>query len=131
MKRRAFLKLAAGTAALPLFSIGAAANGPSGARKIRLGLIGCGGRMGLSTGYGILNSMCGPDEEIVCLAEPDPSHWDKVRAVVKAHQPQTDTSKIRAYYDYREMLEKEAKNLDAVAIATASRFFASFSSISR
>ena len=118
MKRRAFLKLAAGTAALPLFSIGAAANGPGGARKIRLGLIGCGGRMGLSTGYGILNSMCGPDEEIVCLAEPDPSHWDKVRAVVKAHQPQTDTSKIRAYYDYREMLEKEAKNLDAVAIAT-------------
>ena len=52
------------------------------------------------------------------MAEPDPSHWDKVRAVVKAHQPQTDTSKIRAYYDYREMIEKEAKNLDAVAIAT-------------
>ncbi len=45
-------------------------------------------------------------------------HWNAVRAVVKAHQPQTDTSKIRAYPDYREMIAKEAKNLDAVAIAT-------------
>ena len=122
MKRRAFIRLAAGASALPLFNIGCVGFGQGRARqiasgaKIRLGLIGCGGRMGLSTRYGILNGMC--EEEIVCIAEPDPSRWDKVRAVVKAHQPQTDVSKIRAYRDYHEMLEKEGARLDAVAIAT-------------
>ena len=103
MQRRTFLKLAAGTAAAPLFNIRAAEGGE---RKIRIGLIGCGGRMGSSTRYGILNGMCGPNEEIVCMAEPDPARWNGPRNVVKAHQPQTDVSKIRAYYDYREMLEK-------------------------
>ena len=118
MKRRSFIRLAAGASALPLFNIGnpAFAGTVAAGRKIRLGLIGCGGRMGLSTRYGILNGMC--EEEIVCIAEPDPSRWEKVRAVVKAHQPQTDVTKIRAFYDYREMLEKMAGELDAVAIAT-------------
>ena len=73
--------------------------------------------MGLSTRYGILNGFC-DDCEIVCMAEPDPSRWDKIRAVVKAHQPATDVSKIATFYDYREMLEKLGGSLDAVAIAT-------------
>ena len=73
MLRRDLLKGAAGSAAIPLFSIGQQV---AARKKIRLGLIGCGGRMGLGIGYGILNSMCGPDEEIVCMAEPDPSHWN-------------------------------------------------------
>ena len=115
MKRRNFLKAAAGSAVIPLFSIGAQT---SGKKKIRLGLIGCGGRMGLSTRYGILNKMCGPDEEIVCMAEPDPSRWNGIRKVVKHHQPTTDSSKIRAFYDYREMLDKMGSEIDAVAIAT-------------
>jgi len=120
MHRRSFLKLSAGAAALPLFSIGGPAAKAVTDRKIRLGLIGCGGRMGLSTRYGILNGFC-DDCEIVCMAEPDPSRWDKIRAVVKAHQPATDVSKIATFYDYREMLEKLGGSLDAVAIATPSR----------
>ena len=122
MQRRSFLKFSAAAAAAPLFTIGGtAATGGSRScatdRKIRLGLIGCGGRMGLSTRYGILNGFC-DDCEIVCMAEPDPSRWDKIRAVVKAHQPATDVSKIVTFYDYREMLEKFGGSLDAVAIAT-------------
>ena len=107
---------------LPVFNIGCAGFGMSRARriaageKIRLGLIGCGGRMGLNVKYGILNNLC--DEEIVCLCDPDPSHWDMVRRVVKAHQPQTDVTRIAAYYDYRQMLEKEGSRIDAVVIAT-------------
>jgi predicted dehydrogenase len=115
MRRREFLKVTAGSAAFPLFSIGEPA---AAKKKIRLGLIGCGGRMGLGIHYGILNNMCGPDEEIVCMAEPDPNRWDRVRAVVKHHQPTTDTSKIRAFYDYHEMLDKMGNEIDAVAIAT-------------
>ena len=122
MKRRDFLRLGLAAGSFPAFNIGCAGFGASRARriaageKIRLGLIGCGGRMGLNVKYGILNNLCG--EEIVCLCDPDPSHWDMVRKVVKAHQPQTDVTRIAAYYDYREMLEKEGARLDAVAIAT-------------
>ena len=117
MQRRSFLKLAAGVATLPLFSIGGTATRAVKDRKIRLGLIGCGGRMGLGTGYGILNNFC-DDCEIVCFAEPDPRRWKPVRAVVKAHQPQTDVEKIAGFYDYHEMLDKFGDKLDAVAIAT-------------
>ena len=119
VSRRAFVSSAA---ALTLFNIGCAGFGKSRARriaageKIRLGLIGCGGRMGYNVRYGILNDMC--SEEIVCLAEPDPSHWPKTLGLVKQHQPATDISKIRTFYDYHEMLDKMADELDAVAIAT-------------
>ena len=66
----------AGASAFSLFNVGCAGFGRSRARriaagdKIRLGLIGCGGRMGLNVRYGILNNMCG--EEIVCMCDPDP-----------------------------------------------------------
>jgi len=87
-------------------------------------VVACAGRMGLGPGRGILNNMC-DDCEIVCLCDPDPSRWDKTRSVVKFRQPQTDVSKIRAYYDYREMLAKEGSRLDAVAIATPNHHHAS------
>ena len=122
LNRSAFIRLAAGTGMASMFNIGCAGFGRSRARriaageKIRLGLIGCGNRMGLRPCYGILNNLCG--ETIVCMAEPDESHWDKVRTVVKHHQPQTDVSKIVAFYDYREMLDKLGEELDAVVIAT-------------
>ena len=122
VKRRDFVKVGVLAGAFPLFNIGCAGFGRGRARqiaegaKIRLGLIGCGGRMGLNVNYGVLNNLCG--EEIVCLCDPDPSRWEKTRAVVKAHQPQVDVAKIAAYYDYHDMLEKEGARLDAVVIAT-------------
>ncbi|MBO7721272.1 MAG: Gfo/Idh/MocA family oxidoreductase [Kiritimatiellae bacterium] len=124
--RRGFLGGSASLAAagLPsLFNIGCAGFGRSrSARlasggKIRLGLAGCGGRMGLSTGYGILNHFC-DDCEIVCIADPDPERWALTRAVVKARQPATDAGRIRAFRDYREMLDRCGGELDAVAVAT-------------
>ena len=118
MKRRAFIKLAAGVVATPLFNIGNAAYAGTVAqgRKIRLGLIGCGWRMGHNVRYGLVNNLC--TESIICIADPDPGQWDKVRKVVKARQPETDVSKIRAFYDYHEMLDKVSSELDAVVVAT-------------
>lgn len=117
MNRREFLKLASAVSAVPLFNIGcASAMKPIAERKIRLGLIGCGGRMGLNTNYGILNNMC--DEEIVCIAEPDTIRWQKVLAVVKHHQSDTNVFAIKCFRDYHEMLDKMAGELDAVVIAT-------------
>ena len=54
MLRRDFLKGAVGIAAVPLPSIGGQV---SSRNRIRLGLIGCGGRMGLGIQYGILNNL--------------------------------------------------------------------------
>ena len=68
MKRREFLGLAAGAAA---FNIGGVAFGQSRAkqiaagRKIRVALIGCGGRM-----QSVLVTKC-LDEEIVAMVDPD------------------------------------------------------------
>ena len=58
MKRRSFMKMAAAAAAVPFFNVGAEGFAKSRAKllasgaKVRLGLIGCGGRMGLRPGYG-------------------------------------------------------------------------------
>ncbi len=122
MRRREFVWTGLLAGSMPLFNIGCAGFGTSRARriaageKIRLGLIGCGGRMGFNVNYGILNNLCG--EEIACVCDPDPRRQKLALALVKKHQPQTDVSKIPAYFDYREMLEKEGARLDAVAIAT-------------
>ena len=83
--------------------------------KIRLGLIGCGARMCAGKNYGILNNLCG--EEIVCVCDPDPSRWESARKLVKFRQPLTDVSRIAAYFDYREMLEKCSDKIDAVVIS--------------
>ncbi len=119
MKRRTFLKMAS---ALPLFNIGCAGFGHSRAHKIahgakiRLALIGCGSRMGHSVRYGILNEF--HDEEIVCICDPDPANRKKVLNTIFARNPSIDVSKIRQYFDYRQMFEKEAGSLDAAVIAT-------------
>lgn len=122
MKRRQFLNACLMAGSASVFNIGCAGFGRGRARqiadgaKIRLGLIGCGGRMCASMTYGILNNLC--TEEIVCLCDPDPSRRNAAKRIVKARQPQADVSKIATYCDYREMLEKEGGRIDAVVIST-------------
>lgn len=119
MKRREFLKT---VSALPLFNIACAGFGTSRARqiaqgaKIRLALIGCGGRMGQNVHYGLINQLC--DEEIICLCDPDPAKRNNTANAIATRNKSLDASKFRHYFDYRQMLEKEAGNLDAVVIAT-------------
>ena len=125
MKRRTFLNLSA-AAVLPLFHIGCAGFGRSRPKviaegaKIRIALIGCGGRMG-SVGkriYGILHTPCRLGEEIVAIVDPDPRRWVVTKTAIKYWQPQTDVEKIPCFRDYREFFAQGACGADAVMIAT-------------
>lgn len=119
--RRRFLALTA--SAMPLFYVGAEGFGRSRAKriaegaKIRLGLIGCGSRMGHSTGYGIVNGML-KDCEVVCIAEPDPKNRTKVLNLIRKYGTQNEIDGKAVFPDYREMFAKFGDKLDAVAIAT-------------
>ena len=125
MKRREFVKLAAGTSVLPLFNIGCANFGLSRPRqiakgaKIRVALVGCGGRMT------VLTSKC-YDEEIVAMVDPDAPRFDKMRELIKRQAPQYDQSKIRLFADFREFLDKMADEVDAMIIATNQQSHAPF-----
>ena len=98
MNRRGFIGTGIAAGALPLFNIGCAGFGASRARriaagdKIRIGLIGCGGRMGTIRHriYGIMHTPCRLGETIAAIADPDPSLWTKTRQIVKHWQPQVD-----------------------------------------
>ena len=112
MKRREFLNACLMAGSASVFNIGCAGFGRCRARqiaegaKIRIGLIGCGGRMCASMTYGLLNNLC--EEEIVCICDPDPLRWDRARRIVKERQSPSDAAKIVAYYDYREMLDDKS-----------------------
>ena len=96
MKRRVFLQLAAGTAA---FNIGGLAFGQSrprqlaAGRKIRLALIGCGGRL-----RSVLVTKC-LGEEIVALVDPDAPQLRFTRERIAQLAPSYDLSQTRDFAD--------------------------------
>ena len=115
MKRRDFLQLAAGTAA---FNIGGLAFGQSrprqlaAGRRIRLALIGCGGRL-----RSVLVTKC-LGEEIVALVDPDAPQLRFTRARIAQLAPSYDLSQTRDFADYREFLYKMGGEVDAAIIAS-------------
>ena len=115
MKRRVFLQLAAGTAA---FNIGGLAFGQSrprqlaAGRKIRLALIGCGGRL-----RSVLVTKC-LGEEIVALVDPDAPQLRFTRERIAQLAPSYDLSQTRDFADYREFLDKMGGEVDAAIIAS-------------
>ncbi len=115
MKRRNFLQLAAGTAA---FNIGGLAFGQgrprqlAAGRKIRLALIGCGGRL-----RSVLVTKC-LGEEIVALVDPDAPQLRFTRARIAQLAPSYDLSQTRDFADYREFLDKMGGEVDAAIIAS-------------
>ena len=115
MQRRGFLKLAAGTAALPLFNIGCTSVQPRAyipGKKLRVALIGCGWRM-----RDVLSTKC-EEVEIVALVDPWKSALETVRARICKRYPGCGYEKIPAFRDYHELYEKMGDGLDAVIIAT-------------
>ncbi len=102
--RRRFLTssttLVAGTWIAPSFSIGQ--SGPSANRKINLAFIGCGGR-------GALNLQGLVGENVVALCDVDDTN---AADSFKAHP---DAKRFR---DYRQMLDKMGKEIDAVVVST-------------
>ena len=113
MKRRDFLHLAAGAA---LFNIGTLRAAPLAKRiaqgaKIRVALIGCGGRM-----QTILEPLM--SEDVVALADPDPQMIARTKAKMARMPNAGDISKVRVFADYRELYAKMGDEIDAVVIAT-------------
>ena len=102
--RRSFLKTsaaAAGTFALPRFSIGQA--GTSAHSKLNIAWVGFGGM-----GWRDLGA-CAHDNHVVALADVDPKNW----ARAKAKFPQA-----KFYKDFRVMLEEMGDTIDAVGVGT-------------
>ena len=113
MKRREFIfKAAAGAAA---FNIGTLYAAPLARRvaqgmKIRVALIGCGGRM-----QTLVEPMM--EEQVVALVDPDPRMLASIKEKMARVPGAGDVAGIRTFADYREMFEKMGGELDAVAIA--------------
>ena len=106
LSRRSFLKHL-GTAGVlaPAFVRNLISAPPSG--RIRLASFGAGG-MAWSDLSALLAH---PNADLVCVAEVDSSRLSKLA--------ERDTEKkVRVYADWRELLEKEARQLDAVSVAT-------------
>src|SRR6267378_207611 len=104
VSRRQFLyytALAAGAAALP----GRAAQAPpkiGSGDKLRIASVGCGGK-------GSSDIHCCSNEEIVALCDAD----ENMAAGARKNHPDA-----KFYSDWREMLDKEGKNIDAVTVST-------------
>ena len=111
--RRTFFLGGAALAALPSFSI----TSPAAGRKLRLGLIGCGGRM-----KALLTNAI--DEEIVAMADPDPAAFEKHFKLLKAYGHGDAVPRIKLFSDYHDMLDKISGELDAVLIATTNHHHA-------
>ena len=102
--RREFLKVAAGVAAftyVPRHVLGGAGNQAAG-DKLNIAGIGVGGR-----GGGDINAVS--SENIVALCDVDEK---RAGGTFKKY------SNARVYRDFRKMLDKEEKNIDAVVIGT-------------
>ena len=105
--RRRFLKQAAAAtgaaAASTVFSLPNILSARSPNEKLNVAGIGVGGQ-----GYGDLRNVAAT-ENIVALADVDSA---------RAEQAFKTWDKATKYTDFRKMLDKEAKNIDAVVIAT-------------
>lgn len=110
MKRREFLrKSAAAGAALSAITAAGHARAIGANDRIKLGLIGCGGRMA-----GLVNYAKGADENVTVTAICDV--WRQKRDAWTAQIEKLFGAKPKAYVDYRKLLEEA--DVDAVVIAT-------------
>ena len=102
--RRDFIKttMLAG-ASLPLFNIGRAQG--SAHNMIRHGSIGAGGQAGRD-----INNLLAQGVDLVAVAEVDDA---QLAMLQKAHPNQ----KFKVYKDWRELLEKEHRNLDSINVS--------------
>ena len=104
MSRREFVRGAAGAAAftiVPRHVLGGAGNTPP-SEKLNIAAIGVGGR-----GAGDIDEVS--SENIVALCDVD---WRQAEGTFKRYP------NAKKYKDFREMLDKEDKNIDAVIVAT-------------
>lgn len=104
--RRTFLKsVGAASLAVPMFARNLISAPPSG--RVRHASFGANGMAG-----GDMMAFAGhPSVDLVCVAEVDLSRL----GLIKEHFPD---GKVKVYQNWREMLDKESKNLDSVNVGT-------------
>jgi predicted dehydrogenase len=111
--RRDVLKGTAALAATAAISTGPAI-GAVGDGKLRIALIGCGGR-----GRSFLPAIC--QHRLVALADPDQGSLNAALQSVSQRAESLgidDPARIKTYSDYRQMFDTIHKDIDAVFIAT-------------
>lgn len=107
VSRRHLLKLC-GTSALAMPLLGQRVMGAN--NTVRLGLIGCGGRMGaLGEQFSKV-----PDVAIAALCDPDTEQMDSL--VKRLSKREIDVSQVPKFKDYRKLLE--LNDIDAVLIGS-------------
>ncbi|MBQ3097748.1 MAG: Gfo/Idh/MocA family oxidoreductase, partial [Kiritimatiellae bacterium] len=116
MNRRSFLKSFAVSAAFASggcrnFFIGKPAKVVPPGQKVRLGIIGSGGK-----GMYDWTHLYAAGAEIVAFCDVDSSMIDS--SLAKFQELGGNTSKVRRYSDWRKMLECEERNIDAVTVST-------------
>jgi len=77
-------------------------------QKLRVACFAVGGK-----GWGELTDLLAIGEHVVALCDVDREHLEKAAAEVRKTNPD-----VRCYTDYRKLLEKEAKHIDAVTVST-------------
>jgi len=104
--RRSFLKqLAASGVAVPLLAQNLLSAAPS--KRVRHASFGAAGM----AGGDMMSFASHPNVDLVCVAEVDSGRLD----LLKKHLAD---KKVKVYQDWREMLDKEQKNLDTVNVGT-------------
>ena len=114
--RRSFLKSFAVSAAVAASGCRSVFTGrsprvvPPG-QKVRLGIVGSGGK-----GLYDWTHLYAAGAEIVAFCDVDSLMNDE--ALAKFQELGGDTSKVRRYSDWRRMLEREERNIDAITVST-------------
>lgn len=104
LSRRTFFFMSGAAAAATTLSRVARAQQPSANDKLNVASIGCGGK-----GASDLTSIVLDQENVAALCDVD---WNRAANSFKRYP------NAKKYKDYREMLDKEHKNIDAVIVST-------------
>jgi predicted dehydrogenase len=88
------------------------AAGPAPSSKVRVAVIGCGGR-GISA-----HLPPAARERLVAIVDADEKNWAKGMKFLADKAPDAKVAGVKTYSDYRKMFDECAKDIDAVSIAT-------------
>ena len=88
------------------------AAGPAPSSKVRVAVIGCGGR-GTSA-----HLPPAARERLVAIVDADEKNWAKGMKFLEDKAPDAKVAGVKTYSDYRKMFDECAKDIDAVSIAT-------------
>jgi predicted dehydrogenase len=113
--RRNWLRQAAGAAGaaagLRAFVVPAVLAGPSPNSRLNVAVIGCANQGSIS-----VNEIARLGERLVAFADVDTRQFDKARKMLASRYPDLPFDSIQTFFDYRKMLDKIHRQIDAVFV---------------